>query len=341
MKKYWVFLWPFLTSFLVFFGGLKGVFASIPLPESLFRNGNNKEITSNFVSYKFSLAKLNAENDYERGEKKYIHLIYFIEGPYLKQVKMVFANSQMRRGSELAIEHRRFLLAFDALKGKNYEGHFEREGFFGLMTYLLLNRSDFMVTFLKKADEEFLLNKDLIKKEKVELLGRYKRYLKKISLNPLLKEAIESPLKPADEEKRQEVEAILKGPTLSNPQQVSLKRIKGAFYWELKRPHILAQFTNSEHRLKRLWVRQGEKGLEIRCEHFLSFNGIHELPKYISLKDSFGDEYLMQTLELKHRDLRPRRLEKMKESYLKLQKQFSARKRQTGFEQLRKDYPFL
>ena len=94
----------------------------------------------------------------------------------------------------------------------------------GLLSSLALNRSEEISAFLKKVSTNYKSNEELIDPEKRDLYNQYKKYLKLIKEDESLKESLDNPMAPKDEEVRKTVEKIKERPFLQKDPHVSLEK---------------------------------------------------------------------------------------------------------------------
>ena len=163
-----------------------------------------------------------------------------------------------------------------------------------LLSSLALNRSQEMSAFLKKVSKNYKTNQELIDPEKRALYSKYKKYLKLVKEDEALKESLENPMDPKDEDIRKTVEMIKERPFLQKDEYVSLEKKESHFLWKVDLDVIDATFDGKTQRLLRLDYTEPQNKLSVSLDDYILFNGSNELPKIIKL-DTQDHTYTLRT----------------------------------------------
>ncbi len=282
-----------VISFLVFSFIHLNLFAAVPAPEGLFRNGNNADITSDEIYVSFSVE----EKDKEGVAPKYFKLYFEKEKGSVNILKLGFNESQMKEGavSDVSVK--------DGLKISS-DDNITRELLFSTFDTLFFNSSVLMNKFLKKHSSGYMLNSEMLNREKLSLLYNYKEYLLKIERDPGIEKDLVSPLKPNDPKELENVNRIMKQDLYTISDSVVLEKINNELFWKVKLSGFNAWFSNEEHELRRV---QFDK-TEIEFNDFQLLDGIHKIPKYIQVTNGNGEKYLITFFEYENKNLKVKSL---------------------------------
>lgn len=273
---------------------------SWPTVEGFFRNGNNPQITGNYVQVTLKIERVYEQNilkiyandkssmqeDTEIEEEKflpiYLKLIFSNEGKdQVELLQVVYGNSKMKEKSILKVDYFPNLLLF----GKE-DKYLERSLFYGMMAMFTLNDSKLISKFLDQNGIGFEYNKNIMNQDLLNLYQRQKDYLIAITDDKELKETLESPLWPSDNIKRLKVKNLLKQSMYKKSDLIEKIKKGLKFFWKINLETITAFFTNELHRLEELNVNSGPLTIKVNCGNYMLFDGIHELPKTTMLKDT-------------------------------------------------------
>lgn len=283
MKKF------FLIALLLFTSSAAAVAPSI---EGLFRNPNSQDIDGNLVVLKAMIEREATAEEYFR--PSYYKFIFSIEPDNrVKFLQIEYGEGQM---SNKDVKSTLFLNNFLA-KVKNDE-LIERSLFYSLLTMYGLNKSEAISSILKRYSQNFASNKDSLNREKVQLFERYKRYLTALKDTEGAKEELKSPLESEDEDEKKKIQEIKSSSMYSENQNLKLIKDGRNFFLNLDLNGVTARFTNEEHRLVRMKVVRGTVEVESFFSDYILFNGRHELPKHILIKDQENVNYHIRFLGL-------------------------------------------
>lgn len=295
-----------LTAFLFFsYNSL----CAIPSVEGLFRNSSNREIVAEGVRISYSIEELLQKVQVETVEgpleeellKKKSSILYVKEsisisegGDSLRSIKYLFDSSEMNSKDMLGV---RFIPNY-ASKIIN-EHDINKRVLYSLSTMLIFNKSDIIGSLLRDKGNDYKNNKKMLNAEKMKLLESYKEYLVATKEDPALRKELASPLSPVDREENDRVLELMKKNMYQNSGQVKLVREQGEFRWRVDLGTIQADFSNEEHRLKKISV-QDTGIVEATVGDYVLFDGVHELPRIIFLKGKNGRVYKIRFLKLKY-----------------------------------------
>jgi len=276
-----------LISFLLFFilGGES--WGGVPTIEGLLQNGKNKEVEGNMIALTFKLKRIPQKLEVEESEEKIVETKEK-ESFY----KMIFFFPKKRKSIELLqVEYGSIQFSKSDILSVKYFPHLDKkilmeENNSRLMTYGLLmmfslNQPMGIIKLLEKTSGEFKRKKTLMSEKKIRLYTEYKKYLLAIKRDPTLKEKLESPLRPEDEEKMEHVKKILSMPMYENLHKVKLVKMEERFFWQFKLGETEGLFYNDTNLMKSLTISNPEGVFSALTGNYISFDGIHTMPKVI------------------------------------------------------------
>ena len=293
-------------------------YSAWPLPEGLFRNASNADMTSNAAIVSFAVRPddqigISGENS----AAAYYKLIFTISGKDTLNVwQLRFSGPAMTDNQLLQIWTGQNLLR----KLRN-DARPERELFYSMLVSFVWNDSRAMAAFLKKYAKHFETNKELINPAKAKLVESYKHYLQAIKQNKELKQELDSPLNLKTAEDRTLVQELMAQGVYSRSKYVALQQKNGAFFWKLDLDNGSAWFTNEEKHFTLLELNLAKAQIDMQAGNYMLFDGIHELPKDLGIKftlDGTGANYRIRLLSLETSANKNNRLEKLIENYRKV-----------------------
>lgn len=294
--------------------------ASVPTPEGLLRNPNNKDITDNYVVIKFSVEKkkedvlsvqevsgsmeevmnAQAQEDLANGEIKeldktiYVKSIFEIsENGKVNLLQAIYDNGKMNRSSMV-----NYVVKKDYTKVITQEPNAEIGLFYSVLSMLALNSSKVFMDYLKTNNVLLPSNSELLHKEKVALYDKYKAYLR------LKKEdeesEIENPLNPQEEETQTTVKEVLSKPFFDQSNIVKLVKDVSGYFWEVEKDGFWAKFENGTKRLNRLKLNKASSTLDVSLDEFIVYDGKHEFPRFVNFKSFNNEQYIIRTLDVSY-----------------------------------------
>jgi len=291
--------------YLIFFCCFSSAMGAIPNSEGLFRNPNNPDLAGNFVETKVIFEELSDDVGNKtkkfKGEKvsllkRYLRFVFSVDKDKRVRTIQVEYNGKKMRDSEIV----KVSYYPNILSKLKKDTKSSRVLFYSQIFMFALNDSRPISSFLRKSNNDYERNKELLNSEKISLFKRYKRYLSVIKKNKELKQSLKSPLQSSDDEKKLKIKEILASRTYKENSKVKLIREDSKFYWSLNLMRIKALFENENHRIKRLFLETNVGNISYEFGEFVSLNGIHELPKNIHFKIADDKRYKISFVSFKN-----------------------------------------
>lgn len=276
-----------MKVFFVLFAVLSSlsICASVPSVEGLFRNPNSQEIDGDLIVIKAIIQKdATEEQEYS---PRYLKFIFSLEG----ESKVQFLQAEYSSGKMDNQSLTKTLFIRDLMPKIFKDEVLERNLFYSYLVMYGLNSSDGISNILKKYSTNFISNKDALNKDKIELYDRYKKYLMAIRNDETIEEQLTSPMDSEDEEEKKKIQELKSSNMYSNNETLSLGKEGRDFVLNLNLDGVSAKFSNEEHRLLNFKVIKGTAEVETFFADYILFNGRHELPKNILLKDQENNNY--------------------------------------------------
>lgn len=269
-------------------------FAYVPTIESLLRNGDNQDVGNNT-----SVGILNIERMIKPEEMELENI------PTKNAIKLLIGNEDPERPSFIQLDYRDAIVSDSTMNKIYYKRRLSLEKlgfketnqveasiFYALIQSLLSNNSKMFIELFESVDPSIKKNYDLVNKEQVYLLRKYKNYLLKLADDATEeKEELKNPLRGETEETKEKIKEILRSTFLINDGLVKRVREKNKFFWDLMSPMVYARFDGDNHRLKRMVLTTEQGKIEIDCYNYILFNGKLEFPEIIYFKDLSGQMY--------------------------------------------------
>lgn len=291
---------------------ITNIYAAVPTVEGLFRNPANPNIEGDYVVLQLSVEEIkdkantssflqvpfvSSENSdpqaLEKGFYKFI-INKKPEASYYHIIQVSYETGAMN------IDHIKNVKIFKHFqKSLLKQEDLNKKIFYSLLTMFSLNSSAGMSDLLSKYGVNYAKNKEVMNKDKVGLMKKYKSYLSKIKENveDNNTEEIDSPFKPKDEEASLKVKDILSQNMYNESTSISLTRKSKKFYWQVELENIYALFSNNAHQLLYFKLKDKEELFDIYFRDYILFNGRHNLPKNIDFKISNNKTYKIKILK--------------------------------------------
>lgn len=275
--------------------------AYVPTVESLFRNGSNPDISGNVAIVNLKVTKVDPSGivQDEKNSNSEFYRIYYTKtsDDVLKLNQFKFPDQSF---NEDDFVHRAYYSNFNAFTLANQRSAVEKSLFYGIMQSLVLQDGQFLVNYLKSLGLPVKLNKELINREKINLLAQYKQYLITINQDKEARKTLENPLRPNDAEKREQVEKVMNESMYVDTHQVVLSKESGDMSWKINVGGLDASVSYDKRYLQRLNFK-GESGdIEFIFKDYGLVNASHVLPKFILIRDFNGDNYQVEVLNLRY-----------------------------------------
>jgi hypothetical protein len=252
--------------------------AAIPTMEGLFRNGANENIAGNLVVFDLLVTEQpKIQETEEKPKENFLKLVFFQEEDRsIKLFQFQYSDSQM---SDKKIAH--FTKVSNLFSKIKSDSKPERAIFYSILNMIGLNYSNSITYLLKKYNQDFKYNREIINGEKMALYRGYRNYLAEKD-----KSSMQSPLNPLKPEEKLKVDELMKSSMYKSTGNVKLIKRDGDFYWFLDLSRSNALFSNDNHFIKELKILLSKGSIELDFDDYLSLNGTQMVPGQIMFKDS-------------------------------------------------------
>ncbi len=267
--------------------------ASIPLPEGLFRHNSNAEINHHTVVFKFKITHQNQLLQDEKGpevtaeapviQESYVRVIIENHNNGYRMMQIISNNAKFNDTKKI-----KFKSISDLSKEIETETNFNKKIFYSSLIMFGFSNSRSIFSSLKKVSEDLKSNEELINREKMHLLERYKSFLKDTKGADSARIAqlgLENPMKPLSEDKKIKVKQLLSEPMYRIPDNlIMLRKHYGKFAWNIHTPQITAWFENETKNILSLELNFTEGNLQWQYKTYKTFENDFQLPSEISLR---------------------------------------------------------
>jgi hypothetical protein len=254
------------------------LFSAVPTMEGLFRNGVNEAISGNLVVFDLLVTEQPKIQEVEEKPKEnFLKLVFFQDDDKSTKVfQFQYPDSQM---NDQKISHFAKVLNLSG-KLKN-DPNTERAVLFSILSMIGLNNSNPITYVLKKYNQDFRYNREILNGEKLALYRQYKSFISDKERNTK-----ESPLNPLKQEDKARVDELVKSSIYRQTGNVKLIKRDGEFYWFIDLSRSSALFSNNNHLIKEMKILLPKGSIELDFDDYISFNGAHMVPGQIMIKDS-------------------------------------------------------
>lgn len=290
-----------LLSFFV-----QSAFAYVPTVESLFRHGSNPEITTNAASVTFVVRKevqeVKSESDSSllREMKNEDFYRLFFTKTKDETLKVSQTRYEDKTFSESSLMEKKYYPHFTSNTIRSNAEESEKAIFFGLLRSIIFNDGATILESLKRLGTPVKLNREILNKDKVELLASYKQYLVTINRDKEARKTLENPLSPKNVEQRHMAENIMKEPMYVDLNQVKIAKSENELGWMVSAGELEAVFNYQNRDLIRLKYKTNLGELEIQCKDYFLMNGMYRVPKVMIVKDYKGEIFHVEISALRH-----------------------------------------
>lgn len=274
--------------------------AYVPTVESLFRNGSNPDVVGNGLTLNLSVSKVTpGEESSEKGRDQEFYKIYFTKaaGDSLKIGQSRFSESSY---SDQSLNHKVYFSNFTSHTLKATPDQMERGLFMAMLNSMMLNNGSLIVNYLKNLGAPVKLNAEILNRDKVEELAKYKRYLMTVGANRAAKKTEVNPLRPDDASAKNRVDKIMDESMYVDLNQVKMGRDEGQLAWLVSAGNFEAVFSYKERFLQKLKFKSGTGDFEVICKDYWMPNGTHSLPKTMLIKSQNGEQFQVEISNLRH-----------------------------------------
>lgn len=287
--------------------------ASVPTEEGLLKNLNNADLPGKNITIKMQVQQQVADKVLagpENEKMDYVKLVLSLDNANaIGLLQVTYNNSQMQNSQIKDVKY-----IPDLLGQIRREKQIEKSMFYAVMMMLATNYSQGMEAFLEKNGVSIVKNKAILNEDKLKLLRAYRSFL----INNKGRGDAGSPLNPEDPKNREQIVNLFRSNTFKRANNIELIKLDNEFMWKVDWKNIQGYFTNEERRFRALDYSTMEAHVKLEATSYLLFNGVNELPKYLTLKDSKDTTYKLQVLGLDNKIKAEKRLSDVWEDLKKL-----------------------
>ena len=277
--------------------------AYVPTVESLFRHGSNPDVTTNGVSVTLMVKRIEASDKNSadgdvsllaENKKEDFYKLFFtkVNDDVMKVAQTRYANNSF---SESSLMEKVYYPSFSNYTLKAVPEESER----GLF-HAMLNDGEFLVNYIKALGAPVKLNKEILNREKIELLVSYKHYLVALNKDRTARKTEVNPLKPEDPTAREKVDVVMNEPMYVDMKQVKLSRENDQMAWLISAGPFEAVVSYKNRDIQKIKFKSQSGELEMICKDHWLTNGTHSLPRYIIIRDFKGENYQVEILNMRH-----------------------------------------
>ncbi len=268
--------------------------ASVPTEEGLLKNLNNSDLPGDYITVKMMIHSLT-----EPDKQDFIRLQLLNENNgSMSLLQTVFSNGQMLNSQIKSVKY-----IPDLLMQIRKEKSLEKSMLYGILMMLVSNKTTGVEVFLEKNGVIVTKSKTMLNEEKMRLLRSYRSHL----VNNKGKGDAGSPLNPDEPGAKNRALDLFRSNTFTSAKNIELVKKENEFMWKVDWKFAQGYFSNEERQFRALDYTNSETQIKVEASQYLLFNGTNELPKFLNLKDSTGQLFVIQTLgeEIKRADKRP------------------------------------
>ena len=276
--------------------------------EGLFRNGANPSFQENTVWVNVLTEQIIGE---ERRNAVYARLIFFLKSSDNADLtQVIYHNKSMDTSSIVRVS-----------RVKNFSDKIGRDGnrnrmlLFSLFEMFFLNRSESIVSLVKKTDSSFVPNREILNPKAVSLYKRYLNYLRRQGNGGVSNQTFDF-----------EVEKKKIGSFYKRDSSVKLVKMADRFFWKIDLSSLRGLFTNEKHQLKELELNLFGDKVHVSTDGFGIFSKIYELPRAILFENEMGEKFSFKTLKFKVFNGNSRSMEKRAKRYMDYEEKYRENK---------------
>ena len=289
---------------LLFFVLSQTAWSYVPTVESLFRNGSNPDMNGNVAIVNLKVTKVDPSGivqDEKNSNSEYFRIYYTRSSDDVVKLNQFKFPDQSFNEDDFV--HRTYYSNFNAFTLANQPSSVEKSLFYGVMQSLVLQDGQYLVNYLKSKGLPLRLNKEIINREKINLLAQYKQYLVTINQDKEARKTLENPLRPNSADKREHVEKVMNESMYVDTQHVVLAKEGSDMSWKVSAGGFDASVSYDKRYLQKLGFK-GENGdIEFIFKDYGLVNATHVLPRFILIRDFNGDNYQVEVLNLRYASL--------------------------------------
>jgi len=251
-------------------------FGAVPSVDGLFKNLNNQPVQENTAIVSGRVKTTNLSGDAEDSKSTLFLKVIISErsGLGLDAFHLISTNSDFGQNH---IKKRELV---DDLVARTQKSALNSQLLFSsIMSMLTMNNSKPLQNILKKSNQDYSSNKDLVNAEKTKLLEQYLHFLK---TNKDI-DSFHNPVKPNNESEKNRVNDLMNSRFYKNPGTIKLVKVGPDLNWHLKLENTDAFFENESLRLRKLKINLNDQVITYELSNYILMDGVHEFPKTIKI----------------------------------------------------------
>jgi len=267
---------------------IQSVFAYVPTVESLFRHGQNPDVTSGAAVVSLAISDLNSS---DKSKKDFIKLVFqknSLDSYRLDQLMFeneTFGDQAMKSLKRMPI-----------VSGASLRSEPEQALFFSSLISILFNNGYHLVSTLKSQGIGVKFNNEIINRTKIDYLVSYKQYLVKINKDWSLKKTEPNPLKPEDADEKAKVDQVMNDSIYLNTGHVSYAKFDDLGAWKISGQDFEGYVSHEARQIRSLRLNTKGKLFDFHYRQYFRADGIHYVPRFIEFKSSTGQHLLVEIL---------------------------------------------
>ena len=252
------------------------VFSAIPSVEGLFKNLNNKPVTEKLVTVKAKVkTDYLTEKDASQTKEYYLKVMIFQRNDF--QIDILHAIYTSPDFNSKSIVDYKYTEDINSVVAKGQEDI--TLSFDAILTMLGTNNALVMTSLMKKRNNDFVGDKDVLNQDKIKLLESYLAFLK--SGQPV--DSISNPMKGKTDAEKVKLEELLSTRFYKPQATTKMTKIGKDIFWVLKLENVDAFFDAETLRLVKMKANMFDQIVLYDFSNYILMDGSHEFPKTISV----------------------------------------------------------
>ena len=273
------------------------VHAYVPSLESLFRNGANKDVTTNTLSIQAKVEKISdvdTATTVENTTAQYFRWIYQHAGAdRLKMVQLEYNHPSF--GDHFLVD-KYYVSQLNPLMFSQGSRGVDQGLYFSVMNSLLINDGSFLINFLKQKNIMAALNEDSINTEKRDLLLQYKNYIAELGKNI----KTDNPIEPQDRTQLPHAQKILRSTYINESLKIKLEKWRDEFCWKVESENFEAWVTDEKRQIVKILFKSPGGDFEAIFDDHILLNGSHTFPRVVTIRTTQNEYYKIQFSDLNY-----------------------------------------
>ncbi|MEK6624583.1 MAG: hypothetical protein AABY86_06430 [Bdellovibrionota bacterium] len=280
-------------------------FSAVPSLEGLFKNLNNKPVSEKLITVRAKIktalvtdtqseSQSDIQLDTTDGQHKeyYIKIMLLQRNDYqLDVLHTVYTSPDFNYKTIIDYKYSDDIQAAIA-KGEEDVSL----SFYALLSMLGTNNSKIITALLKKRNNDFVNEKDVLNQDKIKLLEAYLVFLK----SGEAPDSGNSPLKPKSDAEKNKIDEIMSTRFYKLPSILKMIKTGREISWVLKLENIDASFDDETFRLKKFKSNLYEQVIEYNFVNYILMDGIHEFPRTINILNEGKGQTNMTVLDVNY-----------------------------------------